>query len=211
MGILGAVATVGGALIGANASKKAAQAQTTAADKSAALERYMFEQQRADQLPWLQTGQAALNHLAQANNVPLNFTYNSMTADPGYKFRQDQANKAIERSAAARGGLFSGGTMRSLSQLNQEMASQEYGNAYNRASTARNDHLNRLASMAGLGQTTAANLGNAGQQYATSVGNIYGQAANAQAASYGAQANSWNSAINNGLQAYSLYKMGAYQ
>ena len=210
MGILGAVATVGGALIGANSSKKATKAQTAAADKSAELERYMYEQTRQDQLPWMQTGQQALNHLSQANLIPFSFDYNSMMADPGYQFRQTEANKALERSAAARGGLFSGGTGRSLSRLNQDMASQEYGAAYNRAHTSHNDQLNRLASMAGIGQNTAANLSQAGQNYSGNMSNIYGQAANAQAAGYGAQAQNWGNVMNNGMQAYSLYKMGAY-
>ena len=210
MGILGAVATVGGALIGANSSKKATKAQTAAADKSAELERYMYEQTRQDQLPWMQTGQQALSHLSKANNIPFSFDYNAMTADPGYQFRQTEANKALERSAAARGGLFSGATGRSLSRLNQDMASQEYGAAYNRAYTSRNDQLNRLASMAGIGQNTASNLSQAGQNYSGNMSNIYGQAANAQAAGYGAQAQNWGNMVNNGMQAYSLYKMGAY-
>lgn len=210
MGILGAVATVGGALIGANSSKKATKAQTAAAAKSAELERYMYEQTRQDQLPWMQAGQQALSQLGQANNTPFNFNYNAMTADPGYQFRQTEANKALERSAAARGGLFSGATGRSLSRLNQDMASQEYGAAYNRAYTTHNDQLNRLASMAGIGQTTASNLSQAGQNYSGNMSNIYGQAANAQAAGYGAQAQNWGNMVNNGMQAYSLYKMGAY-
>lgn len=210
MGILGAVATVGGALIGANSTKKATKAQTAAADKSAELERYMYEQTRQDQLPWMQAGQQALSQLGQANNTPFTFDYNAMTADPGYQFRQTEANKALERSAAARGGLFSGATGRSLSRLNQDMASQEYGSAYNRAYTTHNDQLNRLASMAGIGQTTASNLSQAGQNYSGNMSNIYGQAANAQAAGYGAQAQNWGNMVNNGMQAYSLYKMGAY-
>lgn len=211
MGILGAVASVGGALIGANATKKAVKAQTAAADRSAELQRQMFEQTRQDQMPWMQAGQQALSQLGQANNTPFNFQYNDMTADPGYMFRQAESNKALERSAAARGGLFSGGTGRSLSRLNQDMASQEYGAAYGRAYSSHNDHLNRLSSMAGIGQTTASNLGHTGQNYAGSMGNIYGQAANAQAAGYGAQAQNWGNAINNGMQAYTLYKMGAYK
>lgn len=207
MGVLGAVASIGGALIGANSSKKATKAQTKAAEDSTALQKYMFEQQRADQAPWLQAGANALNTLAAMTSQPFQFNYQ---ADPGYQFRLDQANKALERSAAARGGLFSGGTMRSLTQLNQDMASQEYGNAYNRAYGQYTDNLNRLQSLAGYGQNTATNLGNAGQNMANQVSNNYGQAANAQAASYGAQANAWGNVLNNGSQAYSLYKMGAY-
>lgn len=211
MSVIAAAATVGSALIGSNASKNATKAQTAAADKSAELQRYMFDQQRADMQPFLDQGKQSLAELAQANQNPFSFDYNAMMADPGYAFRQAEANKAYERSAAARGGLFSGGTLRSLSRLNQDMASQEYGNAYNRAYGAHNDRLNRLASMSGVGQTAASSLGAAGQGYANNMSNIYGQTANAQAANYGAQANMWGKVMNDGAQMYSLYKMGAYQ
>lgn len=52
--------------------------------------------------------------------------------DPGYQFRQDEARRALEASAAARGGLLSGSTLRGVTDLSQTLASQEYQNAYNR-------------------------------------------------------------------------------
>lgn len=60
------------------------------------------------------------------------FNFN-FQADPGYQFRQQQQQQAIERSAAAGGGLFSGATLSDLAQKSSQMASDEYGNAYNRA------------------------------------------------------------------------------
>lgn len=56
-----------------------------------------------------------------------------MAADPGYQFRLKQGTGAIEASAAARGTLRSGQTMRDLASYGQDLASQEYGNVYNRA------------------------------------------------------------------------------
>ena len=55
--------------------------------------------------------------------------------DPGYQFRQDEARKALEGSAAARGALLSGGNLKALQSRSQDLASQEYGQAWNRAST----------------------------------------------------------------------------
>jgi hypothetical protein len=210
MSILGAVASIGGALIGSSATKKASQAQTASADRALALQQQQYDQQRADMAPYLQQGYQSLAQLNAENQKPFSFSYNDMTADPGYEFRQQQANKALERSAAARGGLFSGATGRSLSALNQDMASQEFNSAYGRAYGAHNDRLNRLSSLAGVGQTTATNLGNAGQNYASNAGNIMGQQANAQAANYGAQAGLWSGAMNNIAGMANLYKMGAY-
>lgn len=53
-------------------------------------------------------------------------------SDPGYQFRLQQGTDALERSAAARGGLFSGQTGRDLTDYAQGLASQEYQNAYAR-------------------------------------------------------------------------------
>ena len=51
------------------------------------------------------------------------------------------------------------------------MGSQEYQNAFNRYYNERNQMLNPLQSLAGVGQTSANTLGNAGQNYASNVGN----------------------------------------
>ena len=51
---------------------------------------------------------------------------------PGYQFAVDQGNQAINRSAAAKGMLNSGGVLAELAKYNQGMASQDYGNQVNR-------------------------------------------------------------------------------
>lgn len=50
----------------------------------------------------------------------------------GYQFAVDQGNQAINRSAAAKGQLNSGGVLAELQKYGQGMASQEYGNQTNR-------------------------------------------------------------------------------
>lgn len=52
--------------------------------------------------------------------------------EPGYQFRVQQGNQAIQNSAAARGNLLGGNTVKGLSDYNQNAASQEYGNVYGR-------------------------------------------------------------------------------
>jgi len=54
--------------------------------------------------------------------------------DPGYQFRLSERRGALEKSAAARGGLNSGGMARELTRFNSDYASQEYGNIFNRLS-----------------------------------------------------------------------------
>lgn len=60
-------------------------------------------------------------------------TGESITQDPSFQFRMDQGRKALESSAAGKGILRSGDTMKDLLAYGQNFASQEYGNIYNRA------------------------------------------------------------------------------
>ena len=57
---------------------------------------------------------------------------NFLTMDPGYKFRLSEGMKALDRQAAARGGLISGNALKATQRYGQDLASQEFGNAYNR-------------------------------------------------------------------------------
>lgn len=102
--------------------------------------------------------------------------------DPGYQFRLQQGQQALQNSAAARGGLLSGGTAKALADYNQNAASGEYGNVYNRALNTYgtnynqfvNDQTNRynkLAAISGIGQTTANDLSLAGLNTGNSVAN----------------------------------------
>lgn len=47
--------------------------------------------------------------------------------DPGFQFRLQQGEQAINRAAAARGGRVSGRTLKELQQFGQGLASQEFG------------------------------------------------------------------------------------
>lgn len=112
----------------------------------------------------------------------------SWQTDPGYEFRLGEGLGAIEGSAAARGGLYSGATMRDLQKYGQDYASQEFGNVYS-----------RLAGVADAGLNAAQMSGNASMQAAGNVGNALGAAGNAQAAGYIGQGNAWNNGIGNAL------------
>lgn len=114
----------------------------------------------------------------QTFNSPTNVTEQN---DPGFQFRQDQGTTALQNSAAARGGLLSGGTAKALTDFAQNDASNEYANVYNRAlnnyntnyNTFTNDQtneFNRLASLSGEGQISANQLSTAGLNTANQVG-----------------------------------------
>jgi hypothetical protein len=124
--------------------------------------------------------------------------------DPGYAFRMSEGMKALERSAAARGGLLSGGMLKGAQRYGQDLASQEYMNAFNRYQAERNARLNPLQSLAGIGQTATNQLGQAGQTMASNVGQALGAAAQARASGYVGGAN----ALSQGLGTYLNYQQG---
>lgn len=129
------------------------------------------------------------------------FTIADFQKDPGYQFRMDEGRNALEGSAAARTGIQNGRTMREIERYGQDYASGEYSNAYSRFNADRTSRFNRLATLAGVGQT-ATNTGiAAGQNASNNISDtIIGQA-NATAASRVGQAN----AINNGIQTLGNY------
>jgi hypothetical protein len=122
-------------------------------------------------------------------------------ADPGYAFRLSEGQKALDRSAAARGGLISGSALKAAGRYGQEMGSQEYQNAFNRYQTERSAQLNPLQSLAGIGQSATNQVNAAGQNYATNAGNALGAAAQANASGYMGMAN----AAAGGLGQYMNY------
>jgi hypothetical protein len=198
-----AAAVVGSSLIGADAASSAAGTQAAAADRAAALQREQFERQVQLQAPFREAGVRALPELEAASRYTP-FGMQQFTADPGYGFRLSEGQKALDRQAAARGGLISGGALKAAQRYGQEMGSQEYTNAFNRYQTERQARLNPLQSLAGMAQTSVGQLGQAGQAMATGVGEAGGQAAQARASGYMGGAN----ALSQGLSQYMGYSQG---
>ena len=196
-------AIFGSSLLGASAANKAADTQAGAADRAAELQYKMYQENVQRQQPFLEAGVGALNKLtAAADYKP--FGMDQYKADPGYAFRLGEGQKALDRQAAARGGLISGGALKAATRYGQDMGSQEYQNAFNRYQTERAAMLNPLQSLAGVGQTTAATLGNAGQSYGAGAGEAYMGGANARASGYVGGAN----ALTSGLSSYLNYNQG---
>jgi hypothetical protein len=141
--------------------------------------------------------------------------------DPGFQARLRLGADTLERSAAARGNLLTGGEAKNLDQFAQDYASNEYGNVYNRAANTfstnynifkqnQNDIFNRYATLAGFGQTAAGELNNSGVATAGQVGNtlltsgaqigsaLQGAAA-ARGSGYVGSANAVTGAIGSGI------------
>lgn len=217
-----ATAVVTSTLVGAYSANKAAQTQSEAADKASQaqleasryasdLQQKQYEENVGRQKPFYEAGVNALPELVQASKYTP-FDMSQFTADPGYGFRLSEGQKALERSAAARGGLISGGAMKAATRFGQEMGSQEYTNAFNRYQAERQARLGPLQSLTGMGQSTANTIGAAGAQNASAIGNYGMQGANAAAEGYIGAANArasgymgMSNAIQSGLGTYLDY------
>jgi hypothetical protein len=157
---------------GGGAARDAARATAEATNRATELQRRMYDENVARQKPFYDVGVNALPELVEASKYR-NFDMNQFQADPGYAFRLREGQQALDRQAAARGGLISGGALKAATRYGQEMGSQEYTNAFNRYQTENAARLNPLQSLTGMSQTTANTLGTAGQTMATNVGNAY--------------------------------------
>jgi hypothetical protein len=215
-GIVGSiVGNVAGAIIGGKAAKKAANIQAGSADRATELQREMYEQNIELQKPFREAGLSAQNKLLDymgltpgaGGKYAKDFSMQDFQADPGYAFRISEGMKALDRTAASRGGLLSGAALRGATRYGQEMGSQEYTNAFNRYQTNRANQLNPLQSLMGSGQTAAGQVANAGQNYANQAGQNYMNAGNARASGYVGSANAWSNAIGSIANSYNQNNM----
>lgn len=182
--------------------KTAAEASERAAQMQADSYRQAMAQQAQYMQPFYQSGLQAQNRLmnllglsgdTQAQgygSMAKPFSIQDFEQDPGYAFRMSEGLKALERSAAGRGGAASGAAMKGITQYGQNLASQEYQNAFNRYQTNRQNILNPLLGLTGAGRGAAGSLGN-----------IYGQgitgAGEAEASGVVGAANARQQGINN--------------
>lgn len=197
-------ATVGAGVLASKGQKEAAQIQAGSAREGAgvqaqsareaqALQKQMFDIQREGQEPFRQAGITGQNRLMEYLGLGGNagaagygkygrdFGMSDFQSDPGYAFRLSEGTKALERSAAARGGLISGGALKAATRYGQDMGSQEYQNAYNRYQINRTNQLQPLGNLIASGQSAASNQGSAAGNYGNAGANLITGAGNAMA------------------------------
>ena len=218
-----ALALAGGAIVSgvingvashnaADASAAGYQKAMTAANGQ---QQQSYNQIRTDENPFLTAGTGAVNTLASGlapgGNLVNDFKPSDLTTDPGYQFRLDQGTQALQRSAAAKGGLLTGGTAKDLTTFAQGTASQEYGDAFNRSLQQNQANVGNLFSLAGIGQNANTTLANAGENEANSMDKNYftgytGQG-DAKAAGDLGVGNAASGAVNGLVSSY-LYSKG---
>jgi hypothetical protein len=192
----GVTSLVGGMMQRAAAEKAAKQGNQLLGDAGTKAQSYLN--------PYVDAGQTGLNKVQSMVSDPQQFTMADFYNDPGYQFQLQQGNQAIERSAAARGGLTSGATGKALSQYTSNLANTTYGDAYNRYLQTNNQQFNQANTLANYGanasnQSASNTIGVAGQQANNLTSAITGGAAAAASGLVGA-----GNAVNGSLANYYL-------
>lgn len=183
--IWGAAIIAGGAIVGgvmqSNAAGDAADAQKGAANAAIAQQQLNYNRTQTNLQPYMDAGTNALGLMNQANSGD----YSGFNNSPDYQFALQQGIGALDRSAASRGSLSSGGHSADLLNYASGLASQNYGNWYN-----------RLAGLSGQGQASASNLGSIGNGQAAAIGGYLTNAGNAGAQSAISQGNQSANLVN---------------
>lgn len=183
------LAGLAGAAIQAGAANQAAQAQAKAGKKQIEMARGIYDDQTALFAPYREAGGNALNALNYEMGLgAAPEGYGGYTASPGYAFQLQEGQRSIDGSAAARGKLFSGETLKAQQSYGQGLAAQNYGN-----------YLNQLYTLSNSGQSAAAQTGNAAQNFGMMGSEALAGIGNARAAGAIGVGNALNNGINNAV------------
>lgn len=211
--VVGGAATAYAGSKAAKANKAGAKAAADASDRATeatiAEQRRQYDQTRADYAPYRETGYKALDTLAGLYGVggtKIDPTA-ALEATPGYQFQMEQGLKAIDRSNSARGALNSGGADKARMRYASGLAASNY-----------DAFANRLAALAGVGQSATGSTAAAGSAAANAITSAYGTnaatagnaaiaAGNASASSYANMGSAINGTVNNLASLY-LYNQG---
>lgn len=184
MGAISAAGSIGSGLIGASAADRASQKQLEFQQQGLAEQKAEFAQGQANIKPWIDTGSAAA--YSQASLYGMNTPGNPQTGGPNwqqflntpdYQWARDQGNMATTNLLSAQGNLLSGSGLTSLTNFGQGLASQQFGNYFNRlnamSQTGANVASNSLNAATAQGNAIGANYNNQG---ATAASGIVGSA-----------------------------------
>lgn len=177
---LGAASAVSGAVgahfagkAQANAGKQALTVEEQKAKDAHDFQTGVWDQTQKNQQPYLDLGSSSANHLKDFLANPFKApTLEEAKANPGYQFALDTGTQALDRSASARGNLFSGTQGTALQEFGQKLGEQNYDDVYSRAMNDYMTRFNTLFSTTQLGENATANTANEGQAAAGNIANI---------------------------------------
>lgn len=183
-------ATIVGSIIQGNAAENAAETQAGATQEGIGEQRRQFDLTREDYAPYREAGRRGLEAFESELNRPV--TSADVMQDPGYQFGLQQGQTALDRRIAAMGGRVSGASLKAAARYGTDYATTGYNAAYQR----RQDRLNRLAALAGIGQSATGSSAQAGMNMANNVSGMLTAQGDASAAAQLARGNIWGNTAN---------------
>jgi hypothetical protein len=199
-----------GAAANIYSANKASNAQTEAGKQANETQREMFNQARSDLQPWRTAGEGALGQLTQGiqpgGDLVRPFTMADFENDPvtkaSFRYGLDEGTKGINRMFGARGMSKSGAAIKALDRFTTDYVGSKAGESYNRFTGNQSNVYNRLAGVAGTGQTAATQTANLGVTTGANIGNTQMGIANARGAASIATGNAISNAASNIGNAY---------
>ena len=162
---------IGGALLGGMSARKQAEAKRKALEAARGDITRAYETSTGYYKPYAAAGEEGLNALRGLMNYK-QFGAEDFKTDPGYQFRLQEGLKKLGRTSAARGGVLSGATLRGTQGYAQNLASEEYSNAFSRYLQQRQEDLRIPTYLTGMGQQVAGNLAYLSTNYGANMANF---------------------------------------
>ena len=185
--LIPAAASLIGGKMSSDAASDAASQANAQNQRGLDLQREMLDEQRRLSEPYRQAGLTGQNRLMEMlglggdtgaagyGRYAKDFGMQDFQQDPGYAFRLSEGLKQLGSQARAQGGAGGGRTMMGIQNYAQGLASQEYGNAFNRYQTNRQNQLAPLGSLMSSGQAAAAGQAAQAGQYGANASNMLSQ------------------------------------
>lgn len=200
--IIGAGGAILGGVLASKGAKDAAKEQSDAAKSGTATQLYMYNQSRGDLAPYSKTGEAALYKLGGMYGLPTpdnpkggqafsNESLREFRHSPDYRVARREGIRGLDASAAASGDLFSGRQGKAIARFSSDLATSNFGS-----------YMDRLASLAGLGENAAATTGNNGIATGRGVASTQLATGEARASGIVGANNAWTDAIGSGLKGF---------
>ena len=207
-----AAAVIGSGVVGALATgysaNRAADVQSQNAQRVADMQQKQYQQTREDLSPYRAIGEDASIRMGTRLSeltTPISVNPQDFLNSDYYKFLEQQGNRAVTNSAAARGLASSGAALKGAAAFAKGLNSQEWQNNFTMQNTNQTNTYNRLKGLIDTGAGAAATGGKLGESAAYNAGTALTGGANAEAGAINAIGRSVAGLANN-IGGYAMYQ-----
>ena len=207
-----ATAVVGSGVVGAlatgYAANRAADVQQQNAQRVADMQTRQYQQTREDLSPYRTIGQDASTRMGTRLSeltTPISVKPQDFLDSDYYKFLEQQGQRGVTASAAARGLASSGAALKGAAAFSKGLASQEWKSNFEMQRAGQTDAFNRLKGLIDVGAGAATGTGAAGSRAAEAAGTALTSGASAEAAAINRTGSSVANLANT-IGGYAMYQ-----